>query len=188
MSKKETYADKRDFMTIGISDLAKTVELAVRADKPIIIVGEAGVGKTDIICQVAEKLKMECLPLHAAQMVPEDLTGIPVPDLENEIVKFLTLELLPKRGNVILFLDEFTQADNHVTKVFFQLFTDRKIGTYTLPDTCRLVAATNPDGQNYHTIKPSSALTRRLLWVAVKFEVHTWIKWAKANEIHENVW
>ena len=133
--KRNTYASKNDFMQIDIAQLHKTVELAVRSKKPLAIVGEAGIGKTAIVREVAEKLGMKCQIIMTSQKVPEDFSGIPVPDMENGVVRFLKLDELPrpKEGPTLLFFDEINQADHNVLRSIFQLLGERKLGTYTLP-------------------------------------------------------
>jgi hypothetical protein len=191
--KKDTYASKHDFEYIPISKLLKTVVLAYKARKPLAIVGPAGIGKTSIIEQAAKKLgktmgiPFGCTTLIASQKLPEDFTGIPIPDMEERVVDFLKLRELPRDGHGLLFLDEMNQADSTVLRALFELLGSRKIGTYKLPDNWNIVAAMNPDGKKYQTTKPTPALRRRLSWVEVGLDVHAFITYAKDNNFHPSV-
>jgi hypothetical protein len=171
----------------------KTVILAYKAKKPLAVVGPAGIGKTSIMGQATEALsRMYGKPFQltcmiASQKLPEDFTGIPVPDMEEKAVDFLKLRELPRDGYGILFLDELNQADSTVLRALFELLGSRKIGTYTLPDNWSIVAAMNPDGKNYQTTKPTPALRRRMSWVEVCLDAHAFITYAKNNGFHPSV-
>jgi len=184
--KKNTYAAKHDFMSVTLSQLDTPLELAIKAKLVPIIVGAPGIGKTQKVNQVANKLNYEYRPVMISQLVQEDVNGIPVPDMDKEIVKFLKNELFPtgrETRPVLLFFDELLLGDQPVVKTLFQLFTDRRIGSYKLPESCRLVAATNPDGGAYQTIKPSPQLRRRLKWIEVRFECNVWLNWAMNSDV-----
>lgn len=189
-SKKQSYGTKNDFQVINIGSLKKQVLFSYRSRTPLAIVGGAGIGKTSIINQCCQDLtnkyleKYECRVMICSQKLPEDFTGIPIPDLEKEVVKFLKLDELPKSGKGILFLDEINQADQTVLRAIFQLLGDRKIGSYELPEGYSMVAAMNPDGENYGTTKPSPALRRRMSWVEVKFDPSSFLEYAKNNSFN----
>jgi len=190
---KDTYAAKHDFEHMPISKLLKTVVLAYKARKPLAVVGPSGIGKSSIMEQAVEKLgKIYNKPftltcMIASQKLPEDFTGIPIPDMEEKIVDFFKLRELPRDGYGILFLDELNQADTTVLRALFELLGSRKIGTYTLPENWGIVAAMNPDGKNYQTTKPTPALRRRLSWVEVGLDTHAFLRYAKDNNYHPSV-
>lgn len=193
--KQETYASKHDFHVIPISQLNHQIKLCERAKIPLAIVGPSGIGKSAIVRQVAKELtnetgkNYECRTIIASQTVPEDWMGIPIPDMEAREVKFLKLESLPKDPNShgILFLDEINQADMTVLRAIFQLLGERRIGTYELPPGWTMVAAMNPDGENYGTTKPSPALRRRMSWLEVKFDESAFLDYADNNGFHPAV-
>jgi len=190
---KDSYAAKHDFEWMPITKLIKTVVLAYKAKKPLAVVGPAGIGKTSIMGQATDLLSeiyrkpftLTCM--IASQKLPEDFTGIPIPDMEEKVVDFLKLRELPRDGYGILFLDELNQADSTVLRALFELLGSRTLGTYTLPENWSVVAAMNPDGKNYQTTKPTPALRRRLGWIEVGLDVHGFIQYAKRNKYHPSV-
>ena len=190
-TKKETYSGKHDFKQILIGQLKNQVIYSYKTKTPLAVVGPAGIGKTSIVSQAGEELSkslgkpFKVTTLITSQMVPEDFTGIPIPDMQNKVVNFFKLGQLPTEGYGILHLDELNQADLSVQKPLFQLLGERRIGTYELPEGWGIVASMNPDGENYGTNKPSPALRRRMSWVEVKFDVSAFMSYAKENDFNE---
>lgn len=185
-NKSTSYADKRGFNSINVSELKDVIKLAIRADLIPALVGAAGIGKTAIVTQAASEIEVEwtppnsnkprkdplrVIPFFTSQKAPEDVGGIPVPDMDDRTVTFLKPKELPKPSDppTLLFLDELNQGDHTVIRTLFQLLGERRIGEYVFAPHHRLIAAMNPDGENYQTIKPTPALSRRLTWIQVNF-------------------
>ena len=79
---------------------------------PVMLWGPPGVGKSQIIAQIAEKHGVSVIDIRLSQMEPSDLRGIPF--RSGELVEWAAPSILPdeqrhgKKG--ILFLDEITSA------------------------------------------------------------------------------
>lgn len=188
MSKKKSYADKYDCSKVNIADLEGIVIKAYRNRIPLALVGAAGIGKTTVINKAAEylskELSVKCnvVTMMLSQLSSEDIAGIPYPQTDKRtgemVVKMLRLDALPKDGCGILFLDELNHADQHVQRATFQLIGERRIGDYILPEGYSIVAAMNPDDENYATSKPSPALRRRMAWIEVLFNATDFLRYA----------
>src|SRR5205823_7285706 len=112
--------------------------------------GEPGIGKSDVMCQVAACRNVQLLDVRALLLDPVDLRGLPYLQTDSDSnepsrkrAKWATPDFLPKDGEGILFLDELTCAVPMVQAAFYQLVLDRKLGDYTLPDGWAIVAAGN---------------------------------------------
>ena len=190
---KDSYASKHDFEWMPITKLLKSIILAYKSKKPLAVVGPSGIGKTAIMEQARAALSkiygrpFQLTCMIASQKLPEDFTGIPIPDMEEKVVDFLKLRELPRDGYGLLFLDELNQADSTVLRTLFELLGSRTLGTYTLPENWSIVAAMNPDGKNYQTTKPTPALRRRLSWIEVGLDVAGFIRHAKENKFHPSI-
>ena len=66
------------------------------------LVGHAGVGKTEVIRSIGRKHNREVIVLALSQMEPGDLIGMPAKDGDRTV--WLKPEWWPKDGNTILFL------------------------------------------------------------------------------------
>lgn len=93
--------------------------------------GAPGIGKSNIVQQVANVNQLELVDLRLSQLAPTDLRGLPVPTEGTST--WYPPEFLPKQGNGILFLDEINMAPPAIQGVAQQLILDRRIGSYTLP-------------------------------------------------------
>jgi MoxR-like ATPase len=75
---------------------------------PLHIWGACGVGKSQIVAQVAQDLNWQFLDLRAVQLDPVDLRGLP--RIAGDQAEWVPPKFLPKSGQGILFLDELTSA------------------------------------------------------------------------------
>ncbi|MCW8855387.1 MAG: MoxR family ATPase, partial [Gammaproteobacteria bacterium] len=115
---------------------------------PVMLWGPPGVGKSQMVAQVAEKNKVPMIDIRLSQMEPSDLRGIPF-RIEDS-VEWAVPSMLPdaKRHGLkgILFLDEITSAPPSVSAAAYQLILDRKLGEYEVPEGWAIIAAGNRQG------------------------------------------
>lgn len=145
-----------------------------------LFVGPMGVGKSQIVKQVAEKLGIGLIDLRLAQMEPGDIIGMP------RIAEGKTVWAKPcwwpEEGTKgILFLDELNRAPNDVRQAVFQLVLDRHMHTHALPDGWFIVSAVNPENGNYQVETLDQAMVRRFCVIALQPEVDAWLNWANSE-------
>jgi MoxR-like ATPase len=75
---------------------------------PLHIWGACGVGKSQIVAQVASDLNWQFLDVRAVQLDPVDLRGLP--RIAGDQAEWVPPKFLPASGEGILFLDELTSA------------------------------------------------------------------------------
>ena len=159
--------------TVTIDKLEARIRFHREINTPLYIWGLPGTGKSQVIEQVGRKLAAEgghdfnlvsaghvpanpentfaVLDLRMSGIDAFDLKGAMVPDLENRILTFLKLGLLPdekRHGKYgILLLDEYAEAELSTIKGSSSLILDRKVSdNYFLPDGWLIVAASNEPG------------------------------------------
>ena len=97
---------------------------------PVMLWGPPGVGKSQIVAQVAARHGVPIIDIRLSQMEPSDLRGIPF-RVENR-VEWAVPAMLPDANRHwpagILFLDEITSAPPAVSAAAYQLILDRKLG------------------------------------------------------------
>ena len=93
---------------------------------PLHIWGACGVGKSQIVAQVADDLDYEFLDVRAVQLDPVDLRGLP--RIAADQTEWVPPKFLPTAGKGILFLDELTSAPQMTQAGCYQLVLDRKLG------------------------------------------------------------
>jgi len=147
---------------------------------PTLLVGTMGVGKSQIVAQVAKELSIGLVDLRLAQQESGDLIGLPYQ--EGGMTHYARPEWFPKEGTKgIIFLDELNRAPTDVRQAVFQLVLDRRLHTHKLPDGWFVHAAINPDNGNYQVEALDPAMMRRFCTIEVTPDVDTWLAWAKSN-------
>lgn len=168
--------------------------------KPIFIFGAPGIGKTEIVTQAVDKLKVDMLCLDLQYMNPEDLLGIPstheieAPVIKNGVVvstgkgftrsnppRLLPTDNGPSGKGGILFMDEFNRANSVVQTSIMQFVQKGRIQDYQLPDKWIIVAAGNRPGEGENIQEPDSAMADRFTIVNYVPTVERWAEWAKEN-------
>jgi MoxR-like ATPase len=90
------------------SHLVEALITAVPQNVALHIWGACGVGKSQLVKQVAQHLKREFIDVRAVQLDPVDFRGLP--RIKDDRTEWITPNFLPTSGEGILFLDELTSA------------------------------------------------------------------------------
>ena len=156
---------------------------------PVMLWGPPGVGKSQIIAQIAAQHGVPLIDVRLSQMEPTDLRGIPF--RKGDLVEWSIPSMLPdsaRHGEKgILFLDEITSAPPTVSAAAYQLILDRRLGEYTIPDGWAIFAAGNRQGDRGVTYSMPAPLANRFTHYEVEANLDDWVLWAHANNVDERV-
>ena len=156
---------------------------------PVMLWGPPGVGKSQIIAQVAARHGVPMIDIRLSQMEPSDLRGIPF-RIEDR-VEWAIPSMLPdaKRHGPkgILFLDEITSAPPSVSAAAYQLILDRRLGAYEVPKGWVIFAAGNRQGDRGVTYTMPAPLANRFSHFEVEANLDDWVTWAFAHNIDERL-
>src|SRR3989338_7519878 len=156
---------------------------------PVMLWGPPGVGKSQIIAQVAARHDVPMIDIRLSQMEPTDLRGIQF-RIEDR-VEWAIPSMLPdaKRHGPqgILFLDEVTSAPPSVSAAAYQLILDRRLGEYRIPAGWAIFAAGNRQGDRGVTYAMPAPLANRFSHFEVDVNLDDWAFWAYANGIDERL-
>jgi hypothetical protein len=156
---------------------------------PVMLWGPPGVGKSQIVQQIAISHGADVIDVRLSQMEPSDLRGIPM--RVDDFVEWAIPAMLPdeqrhgKKG--ILFLDEVTSAPPSVSAAAYQLILDRRLGEYKVPTGWAIFAAGNRQGDRGVTYTMPSPLANRFSHFDVDINLDDWVSWAFANGIDERL-
>jgi hypothetical protein len=160
-----------------------------RQHTPVMLWGPPGVGKSQIIAQIAQRHGVPLIDIRLSQMEPTDLRGIPFRN--GDLVEWSVPAMLPdavRHGeHGILFLDEITSAPPTVSAAAYQLILDRRLGEYTIPAGWAIFAAGNRQGDRGVTYSMPAPLANRFTHYEVEANLDDWISWAHGNAIDERV-
>lgn len=156
---------------------------------PVLIIGDAGIGKSCVVKQVANKLGITLRDRRLSQFPDSgDLVGIPHLS-DNKTMEHARPAWLPTEdeGYNILFLDEFNRALLDVRQAAFQLLTEWRINTHKIsPKTFLVMAINRDDGENF--VNPLDRATlSRMVHINMDVSTNDWIDWAKENNINKSI-
>jgi len=158
------------------SEISSCLQLLSRIQKPVFLWGAPGVGKSQVVAQVAAALRVRLIDIRAILLDPVDLRGLPT--VENGKAAWAIPTFLPEDGTGILFLDELNAAPPLVQAACYQLVLDRALGEYRLPDGWTVFAAGNREGDRAVTSRMSSALANRFVHLNFEPDLDDWSVWA----------
>lgn len=165
-------------------DLVDLLRLAYKANRPVILVGDTGVGKSECLAAAANEMKIQHRVIDLSLLEAPDLTGLPVITKDNR-TSFAPPTLLPKDGRGLIVFEELNRAPRYTQAPCLQLLTTRRLNdSYVMPEGWMPVAAINPDNDEYMVEPLDPALMARFITVEVVPDAKTWAKWAKENNHH----
>ncbi|MDR0887463.1 MAG: MoxR family ATPase [Candidatus Nomurabacteria bacterium] len=137
--------------------------------RSLMVLGPTGIGKSEVIHQLAEERKMKVIDVRLLLWALTDLKGVPYPDETHTFTKWLQNDVLPQIGrdgeSGILLLEELVSAPRSVQAAAYQLTLDRKIGEYQLPDGWFILATGNREQDDGVYVRMPAPLADR-------FEIH----------------
>lgn len=156
---------------------------------PVMLWGPPGVGKSQIVAQIAAENSAPVIDIRLSQMEPSDLRGIPM--RAGDHVEWAIPSILPdaeRHGEAgILFLDEITSAPPSVSAAAYQLILDRCLGNYQVPDGWAIFAAGNRQGDRGVTYTMPSPLANRFSHFDVDINLDDWVSWAYRQGIDDRI-
>lgn len=183
---------------INPSDLGLTLE---QVRKPMLVIGDPGVGKTCGIMSIIKKLNETKLKskgielgfkkILLGQTVVGSMSGIPVVMHDGSVKRVQVPDLPdPERDGEygVLFLDEITTADEAQVQPALGLADDsRNIGTYTLPEHWLVVAAGNgPSCSNFVRLDDMTISRFVVYDIAYDYQ-QDWRPYAHAHGINDDI-
>ena len=164
------------------SQLRLAMKAAIKARISGFLWGPPGVGKSQLMHQVAEDLNFGLIDLRLSQLDPADVRGIPSIDHERRLSIWNAPEFLPRPESHpefgILFLDELNSAHPATQTVGYQLVLDHRVGDYVLPPGWTCFGAGNRAEDKAIVNRMASALSNRFIHFDFEVNHDDWLAWA----------
>lgn len=171
--------------------------------------GEAGLGKTAVVQQLAEAKGMPFVKINLAQLEePAELVGFPykefkvVIDGQEQWVSSDMLQALapgyvitnesrmsyavpawvPRDFNpngTMLVLDDFSRANSLIIQAVMEIINTGSYVSWDLPKYTNIILTSNPDNGSYTVTGLDDAVKSRMITFSGKFDIHEWARWAE---------
>ncbi len=152
--------------------------------------GRPGIGKTEIVQQLADRTGALLFDLRLTTIEPQDLRGLPYYDHAAQRTVWYPPEDLPDdpARPAILFLDELTAASPSLQPTVYGLLQERRVGRHRLPDATFIVAAGNGVEDGAVAYEMGTALSDRLIHLNLRAESGDWLaRYAVPRNLHPAV-
>lgn len=172
---------------VNAGTLERVLSHMAQAKLPAFLWGPPGVGKSAITRSVADALEMQFIDIRAIHFDPVDLHGIPVPDMDANVTRWLTPAIWPRDGEGIILLDELPAAPPMMQAAFYQLVLDRRIGEYQLPDGWAVFGAGNRETDRAVSHRMPSALANRFTHFELMVDKDEFYRWGATHDLADEV-
>ena len=170
--------------------------------RPIVVMGAPGLGKTAIMSQVAAELGIGFIGYAMTHHTRQSAIGLPMIETrvfggeEVPITRYTMSEIIAsvydaieKQGQKqgILFIDEVNCVSETLSAAMLDLLQNKKFGPHRIPDGWVLVAAGNPPEFNSSAREFDIATLDRIRLIEVEADTEIWLRYAMSASMHDAV-
>lgn len=196
-------------MALSYQAMLKAVKAVVDAGNVPNIVGDAGIGKSALVADLARQEDARLFTTVVSLSEKGDL-AIPVPPLRDEsfvqtsqhgtlaniqfgysetLVDIIRWAEAHPQQPIIWFLDEFNRGTQAVQSELMNLVLQRQINSLRLPAQVHIIIAENPDSSmdgfadSGYAVTPSDAAIKdRTVRLVMKASLNDWLQWAQGQD------
>lgn len=174
-------------ISINTTELTKILTITP-PNQNIMLVGQHGIGKSEIIKKFYQEKGMKVIPFFLGQMSdPGDLIGLMHKNEKTEVSEFLPPYWWPVDGSpIVLFLDELNRARPEVLQSIMDLTLNKTLAGKKLPIGSIIISAIN-FGDEYQVTDLDPALVSRFNIYYFKPTVNEWLLWASSQHYDSRV-
>ena len=164
---------------------------------PFYLEGKPGIGKTEIVRQIAKELEIGFVSFSITHHTRNSLLGLPViTELENEkYTKYTMSEIIAAvlekkelgQTEGILLLDEFNCASDTVMPTMLSFLQTRNIGQHQLPEGWTIVLCGNPKEYNKSARSFDAVILDRVRRLSIESHLQDFLEYAKEINLHQTV-
>jgi hypothetical protein len=188
-----------NYTELTIADIPNILEFAFEEHTNLFLIGDPGLGKTQVIGQFARKLAAKhtgtTFTTFVASMLDRlDIAGLPFRNDKGltsfalmEEIAMATVEHNADGAPHIIYLNEVNSAPDSVQPVLLRLLSERSVGGCHLRDNVMLVA----DGNHATTSRIAKEMPepskRRFEWIHLRVDKKVWIDYAFKSDCDARV-
>lgn len=167
--------------------------------RPILLMGPPGIGKTAIMEQVAEENKVGLVAYSITHHTRQSAVGLPrirdhiYDGQQVSVTEYTMSEIIDSvyacmektgRKEGILFIDEINCASETLAPTMLQFLQNKTFGSHRVPDGWIIVAAGNPPEYNKSVREFDIVTLDRVRRIDVEADCGTWMEYAWARQVH----
>lgn len=189
-----------------------TGSIPVASQRPIYVIGAPGIGKTQMMTQIAQQLGAMLVKYDLKSLVRSTAPGLPtlvqqeydgisyqatqytLPPIMNKVLmsKALAKDIAARvesvhSDRIILFLDELNCVSESIQGLLLDFLQSKELGDYKLPKGVVIVAAGNPEQYNDAARSFDAAVNDRLAKYVVETDPEQWLEYANTVGVAQAV-
>jgi hypothetical protein len=180
-------------MELSTKDVPEAIVNILFAGLTPFLKGSPGIGKSDIIKQVAEELNLKVIDFRLSQADPTDLQGFPA--VVEGRSTFMPAATFPIEGDTVpegydgwlVFLDEMNSGSLAVQAAAYKFCLDRQVGQHNLHKRVAVIGAGNLATDKAITNRMGTAMQSRLVHLTMNVDPNHWLNWANKSGIDHRI-
>ena len=176
-------------MAVDFKTFIEIVPHVTSARFPVLMRGRHGIGKSQVVYQLAKTFNLPVVERRASQMTEGDLVGLPSINANATAWNPPNWFKYACQNACVLFFDEVDRATTEVRQGLFELTDSRKLNGFKLHEDTVIFAAINggDHGANYQVSDMDPAELDRYTVFDLEPTVEDWLAWAKSR-VETIVW
>lgn len=174
-------------------------KIPIQYQRPVLLMGPPGIGKTAIMKQIAEEEKIGLVEYTLTHHTRQSAVGLPILEKrrfqgeECTVTEYTMSEMLAsvyecieKEGaeTGILFLDEINCVSETLAPTMLQLLQNKTFGAHKLPKGWCIVAAGNPERYNKSVREFDIVTLDRVKKIEIQENHSVWDRYAAKQGVH----
>ncbi len=187
------------FRAYTAKDEEGNYKIPIQYQRPVLLMGPPGIGKTAIMKQIVEEEKIGLVEYTLTHHTRQSAVGLPVLEKrkfrgqEYTVTEYTMSEMIAsvyecieKEGKEtgILFLDEINCVSETLAPTMLQLLQNKTFGAHKLPKGWCIVAAGNPERYNKSVREFDIVTLDRVKKIEIEESHSVWDKYAAKQGVH----